>query len=174
MLACNSSAQAHETYTEILVGIANSNFSENKLVSNNNFLLSSNFVTNTESDSNTAIGLGVGIFANKFVGAEFTYKHFGRSKAYSSGFLFRYQPIEKIQLIGKFGGAYVVSNGSTQIDSSTGLSTTLGLAVKYSITESISLGIDYTHMSTMGNSSSTGYFSGADIFMSSVSYTFGK
>lgn len=98
---CLSKAPQAEGYVDLLIGQASSKYSQQVLVSNNNFLYSSHFQTNTDTQNNLAARFGLGGFANDYVGADITYKHFGNTSAYGGNFVFRYKPTPDLQLIAK-------------------------------------------------------------------------
>ena len=160
-----TTAQA-EGYVDLLVGRASSKYSQLVAVSNNNFLFSSNLQTNSTSLNNFATGLGLGFFDNEYIGADITYKHFGNTSAYGSGFLFRVKPTPEIQLIAKLGGAYLSTSSSALIGSSSGFSLTSGVGAKYAVYKNVDLTFDYTHFSAAG------FMTGANTYMGGASYRF--
>ena len=163
---CISTAVQAEAYVDLLVGQASSKFTQQVLVSNNNFLFSSHFQTNSVSQNNVATGIGAGGFANEYVGVDITYKNFGNTSAYGTSFLFRYKPIQELQLIAKLGGAYLNTSSSALIGSSSGFDFISGVSAKYAVYKNIDLTLDYTHFSAAG------YMTGANTYMGGLSYRF--
>ena len=158
-------AQA-EGYIGLLAGQASSNYSQQVLVSSNRFLYSSHLQTNSVSQSNVAAGIDLGGFAGEYVGVDVTYKHFGNSSAYGSGFLFRYKPTSDLQLIAKLGGAYINTSSSAQIGSSSGIAWLSGVSAKYAVYKNVDVTLDYTHFSAAG------FMTSADTYMGGLAYRF--
>ncbi|MDH6302524.1 opacity protein-like surface antigen [Polynucleobacter sphagniphilus] len=163
---CLSKATQAEGYVDLLVGQASSKYSQQVLVSNNNFLYNSSLQTNSVTQNNLAAGFGLGFFTNEYIGADITYKHFGNTSAYGSSFLFRVKPIPELQFIAKLGGAYLSTSSSALIGSSNGFALTSGVGAKYALYKNMDLTVDYTHFSTAG------FMNSANTYMGGMSYRF--